>query len=268
MSNLGERSFSALVIEEEAVLRGHFEEVLTHAGFEVYLAATCEEGACLAASLHPDVITLDVTMADMEGWSLLAQLKSDDDLSNIPVVIVSALDDRDIGVALGAAEYLLKPVEPAHLVEVLKRNARGVEGRERRKSQPTILIVEDDADMRELLRLILERESYHVVEAEDGVAALERVSEEVPSLILLDLMMPRVGGFEFISGLRATSAWHSIPVLVITARTLTREEKRQLDDSVTKVLQKGVYRRDQLMEAIRALLLHTVSAQLASGKVQ
>jgi CheY-like chemotaxis protein len=196
-------------------------------------------------------------MSEMEGWVLLAQLKSDPEMEHIPVVVVTALEDRDIGLALGAADYLLKPIDSQQLLRSVKRLLQMPEGTAQ-VEKASILVVEDEADMRMLLRLILEREGYHIIEAEDGIQGLERVAEHPPALILLDLMLPRMGGLEFISGLRATPTWRSIPILVVTAKPLTYADREQLKGSVARVLQKGVYKRDELMAAIRELLLSKV----------
>ncbi len=253
----GDDVFSVLVIDDDADARDRFQRFLAQEGFRVYLATTQEAGMTMARDLHPDVIILDVMMAEMEGWVLLAQLKSDPDVESIPVIVATALEDQDIGVALGAADYLLKPVTPQQILRSLNLCLQ-MPGEVTPIRQASILVVEDDADMRMLMRLILEREGYRVIEAEDGIQGLERVAEQRPALILLDLMLPRMGGFEFISGLRATPVWRSIPILVVTAKPLTYADRERLKGSVARVLQKGVYKRDELMAEIRELLLSSI----------
>jgi hypothetical protein len=249
--------FSVLVVDDDTDARDAFRHLLMQEGFHVHLAATQETGMAMARELHPDVIILDVMMSEMEGWVFLAQLKSDAEVEHIPVIVATALEDRDIGIALGAEDYLLKPVDSQQLLRSLHRCLYTPEEMTQ-VERPSILVVEDDADMRMLLRLILEREGYRIVEAEDGIQALERVAEQRPALILLDLMLPRMGGLEFISGLRATPTGRSIPILVVTAKPLTYADHERLRGSVARVLQKGIYKRDELMAEIRALLLSSL----------
>jgi CheY-like chemotaxis protein len=249
--------FSVLIIDDDTDARDMLQHLLVQDGFHVYVAVTQEAGMTMARELCPDIIILDVMMSEMEGWVLLAELKSDSDVEHIPVIVTTVLEDRDIGIALGAADYLFKPVDSQQLLRSLNFCLRTPDG-VTQVQQASILVIEDDADMRMLLRLILEREGYRIVEAEDGIQGLERVAEQRPALILLDLMLPRMGGLEFISGLRATSAWRSIPILVVTAKPLTYADRERLKGSVARVLQKGVYKRDELMAEIRELLLSSI----------
>ena len=158
--------------------------------------------------------------------------------------MLTIVDDRNLGYALGAAEYLTKPIDRERLLAVLARY---------RRDRP-VLIVEDDAPLRELLRRMLEREGYAVVEAEHGRAALDRLREGAPGVILLDLMMPVMDGFEFLAELRREDAWRGIPVIVLTARDLSAEERELLNGSVARILQKGAYGQEALLAEVRGLV--------------
>src|SRR5829696_9097078 len=183
---------TVLVIDDEATVRDLLERFLSKQGFNVVSADGGEEGLRLAGELRPDVITLDVMMPGMDGWAVLAALKADPDVSDIPVIMLTMLDDKNVGYALGAAEYLTKPIERQRLVSLLEKYRHD-------HSPFNILIVEDDPSSRRTLRQMLENESFQVVEAENGRVALEHVARSRPSLILLDLMMPKMDGFEFVA---------------------------------------------------------------------
>jgi CheY-like chemotaxis protein len=187
----------------------------------------------------------------MDGWAVLTALKADPEVGDIPVVMVTIAEDKNLGYALGAADYLTKPVDRNRLVAVLNKYRR--EG----PSHP-VLIVEDDAATRELLRRMLEKEGWAVIEAEHGRAALERVVESQPALVLLDLIMPEMDGFEFVAELRKHAEWQTLPVIVITAKDLTHEDRLHLNGYVEKILQKGAYSREELLMQVRHLVADCV----------
>jgi CheY-like chemotaxis protein len=180
---------------------------------------------------------------------VLAALKADTGLAEIPVVMLTMLDDRNLGYALGAADYLTKPIDRDRLATILARYRRDL----------PVLVVDDDADFRELARRILEREGYTVVEAENGRAALDRLRDTTPGAILLDLMMPEMDGFDFVEAVRANSAWRSLPIVVITAKDLSSDDHERLNGYVARVLQKGALSRETLLGEVRDLV--TVSAR-------
>jgi CheY-like chemotaxis protein len=202
------------------------------------------EGLRLARELRPDVITLDVLMPGMDGWSVLAALKGDAQTASIPVVMVTVVDQQNVGLALGAAEFLTKPVDRARLVAILDRY-RGPAPR-------PVLVVDDEPAARESLRRLLERDGWQVAEASDGRAALDWMEANPPSLVLLDLMMPGMDGFEVVEALRSDPRWRALPVVIVTAKDLTAEERDRLTGAVQRVLQKGAYTRDDLLAQVRA----------------
>jgi CheY-like chemotaxis protein len=235
-------SGTVLVIDDDPEVRQLLSRMLGKDGFRVLEARDGEEGVALARREHPDVITLDVLMPGLDGWGVLAALKSDPDIAEIPVVILSIMDERNLGFSLGAAEYLTKPIERAQLSAVLARY--------RRPPGAGVLVVEDDGATRAVLRKALEKEGWEVSEAENGRIGLERVEAGMPALILLDLMMPEVDGFEFLDGLRARHA-AAPPVIVITAKTLTDAERQRLDGGVREVVQKRSRDIEGLLSDVR-----------------
>ncbi len=244
---------TVLVIDDDPAARELMRRFLSQEGFTVATAADGEEGLRLARQLHPDVITLDVMMPRMDGWAVLTQLKSTPELSDIPVIIVTITDDKRLGFSLGAADYMTKPVDRQRLIGVLRRYEQ-----ESAASLGTILVVEDDTIARELLRRTLEKEGWLVREAANGRAALEAVSQQQPDLILLDLMMPEVDGFQVVSMLRMHPTWRTIPVIVVTAKELTPDDRQWLNASVARTLQKGNYQRDDLLRDVRDLVLNHI----------
>ncbi len=249
---------TVLVVDDDASAREMIGRMLAKDGYRVISAADGAEGLRMAAEHRPDAITLDVMMAGLDGWSVLSRLKEDPALARIPVVVVTVVDDRNLGFALGAADYLMKPVDREGLTEVLRRvRSNGGGG--------GVLVVEDDPPTREMLRRILEKEGWTVSEAANGRLGLERIGEEVPSLVLLDLMMPEMDGFEFVEALRRRDDGFDVPVVVLTAKDLTEEDRRRLEGSVARVLQKGAHPTDEIVVEVRRLLEGARSAPTTTG---
>jgi GAF domain-containing protein/DNA-binding response OmpR family regulator len=240
---------TVLVIDDEAAVRDLMQRFLTKEGFRVVTAASGEDGLRRARELRPDAITLDVMMPGMDGWAVLSALKADPDVADIPVVMLTIVDDRNLGYALGASDYLTKPIDRERLVTVLEKYRRDL----------PVLVVDDDPVLRQLLRRMLEPEGYTVVEADNGRVALERLREVSPSVVLLDLMMPEMDGFEFVAEFRRDPRWREIPIVVVTARDLSREDHERLNGSVQKILQKGEHDRDQLLAQVRELVGQSVA---------
>jgi CheY-like chemotaxis protein len=208
---------TVLVVDDDEAVRELMQRFLGREGFRVVATGRGEEALRLAREIAPDAITLDVMMPGMDGWAVLTALKADAATADIPVIMVTIVDDRNLGYALGAADYLTKPIDRDRLVAVLARH----------RSQRPILVVDDDPALRELLRRTLEREGYAVLEADDGRSALSRIGERLPGLILLDLMMPHMNGFELLTELRARPEWRGIRAVV--TKDLTPEERQRLN---------------------------------------
>jgi hypothetical protein len=239
---------TVLVIDDEAAVRDLMQRFLTREGFRVVVAAGGEEGLRRARELRPDAITLDVMMPGMDGWAVLSALKAAPDLADIPVIMLTIVDDRNLGYALGAADYLTKPIDRERLVAVLRQHRRDL----------PVLVVDDDAEVRALFRRMLEPDGYAVMEAPNGRAALERLREITPGVILLDLMMPEMDGFEFVAEFRRHEAWRAIPIVVVTAKDLSHDDRQRLNGYVERILQKGAYGREQLLAEVRELVAASV----------
>jgi signal transduction histidine kinase/DNA-binding response OmpR family regulator len=236
-----------LVIDDDPDVRAIMERLLRRDGYRPVLASGGVEGLELARRLRPAAITLDVLMPGMDGWSVLSALKADPELAATPVVMCTIADDRRRAYALGAADFLTKPLDRAHLSALLRRHVRpGTAG--------AVLVVDDDPLVRRLAREVLEREGWAVAEAVDGRAALAQVQEVRPQLVILDLMMPQMDGFEFIEQFRASEAWRAIPVVVVTAKDLTAAERHRLSGSVSRILAKGAHPLAEVLGQLRELI--------------
>jgi len=238
---------TVLVIDDDAAVRDLLARTLGREGFTVLTAASGQAGLRAAREARPDMITLDVVMPGMDGWAVLAALKSDPELGDIPVIMLSIVDEKHLGVALGAAEYMTKPIERDRLTAILRKYGRA-------GARRSVLVVEDEPATRELLRRTLEGEGWSVTEAGNGRAALERVADACPDLVLLDLVMPEMDGFEFLEAFRADLRSLSVPVVVLTARELTEEDRRRLNGGVSRVLGKGTVGADELVAVVRGHL--------------
>jgi CheY-like chemotaxis protein/two-component sensor histidine kinase len=236
-----------LIIDDDPTVHDLLKTLLLKEGFQVSSALNAADGLKMARELKPTLITLDVRMPERDGWHVLADLKSDEALAEIPVVMVSVIEDRKTAFALGAADYLTKPIERERLAAVLARYRSGD------TTAGSVLVVDDDGDARKMLGGMLEREGWRVQEAANGIEALRQVARGTPQLILLDLIMPELDGFGFLTELRKTAAWRSIPVVVVTAMDLTAEDTARLNGGVDKVLQKGTFDLERFKTEIRAL---------------
>jgi CheY-like chemotaxis protein len=196
-------------------------------------------------------------MPGMDGWAVLTALKADAATAEIPVIMMTIVDDKNMGFALGAADYFTKPIDfqRLHLVLEKYRKPAGLSHRSHTQAdQPTVLVIEDDPSAREMLRRTLEKDGWQVTEAQNGKAGLTQLAATSPALILLDLMMPEMDGFEFMDALRQRGDVKRIPVIVITAKDLTEEDRRRLNGSVERIIQKGAASQGELLELVRALL--------------
>jgi signal transduction histidine kinase/CheY-like chemotaxis protein len=236
-----------LVIDDDPTARELIAEQLTAEGFAVATAAGGLEGIRRARELKPLAITLDVMMPDLDGWSVLAALRQDPQLAEIPVIMVTILDEQRRGMALGVAGYLTKPIDRERL--------RGVVRRLRAPARAArVLLVDDDELQRRRVRLWLEAEQWSVEEADGGRAALARIAAARPDVILLDLMMPEMDGFALVAALQADAQHRDIPVIVITALDLSADDRVRLNSGIESVLVKDDFKPEELVRRIRRLL--------------
>jgi signal transduction histidine kinase/CheY-like chemotaxis protein len=236
-----------LVIDDDATARDLISDYLKAEGFSVETAAGGVEGLKRAKEMRPAAITLDVMMPDLDGWSVLAALRQDAELAEIPVIMVSIADEHRRGIALGAAGYLTKPIDRERFHRLLRRF--------RSATPPTrILLVDDDPMQRERVRAWLEDKQWRVQEACNGREALARLQKSKPDVILLDLMMPEMDGFQVVAALQKEAGWRDIPVIVITSLDLTAKDRERLNSGVEMVLVKETFQPDDLVARIRRLV--------------
>jgi len=240
-----------LIIDDDLSSQNYIASTLNSWGFEVHSALNGTEGFVLAKRLKPDVITLDVMMPGIDGWSVLTDLKANPDLAHIPVIMTTFINDQNLGYALGAADYIVKPIDRQQLLKTLQRLNI--------KAGGSILIVEDDPMNRDVLGRQLLKEGYRVEEATNGIQALELLKVIQPKLILLDLMMPQMDGFQVIDRLKETPEWRSIPIVVLTAKDLDAYDRQRLQGFVESIYRKGNYDRQQFMTEVHRLLTNIVS---------
>jgi signal transduction histidine kinase/CheY-like chemotaxis protein len=255
---LTRRSRTVLVIDDDPTVRELMERFLIREGFPVVTAANGVEGLRRAREVRPAAITLDVLMPDLDGWTVLAALKGDPELADIPVIFVTILDEKTKGYSLGATDYLVKPVDRERLTQVLTRLCGDRPSRR-------ILVVEDDETTRTVLQRALERDGWSVIQAENGRVALAQVAEQRPDAILLDLMMPEMDGFAFLAELRHQAPWREIPVVVLTAMDLTEADRRRLNGEVERIIEKGAYSRDELLREVGRLLAASIEPRPETG---
>jgi CheY-like chemotaxis protein len=250
---------TVLIVDDDPVARDLLSASLKGKGYRIVHAGNGDEALNLARKLRPDAITLDIIMPQTDGWAVLTALKGDAELRDIPVVIVTILQDRAIGLSLGAVDFLTKPVDRARLTALLHELLR---------REGLILLVEDESNTRAMLRQAIERMDLEVAEAVNGRGALEWLAQnQPPALILLDIMMPEMDGFEFLDAFRKHPEWQDIPVIVLTAKELTAQERERLMGQTRKVIAKGDSFRDDIATAIGAAIrrpaAHTAAASSA-----
>ncbi len=246
----GEAEFTAsqqpsiLLIDDEPVNGQLMQKYLVDEGWSLVFAESGAEGLRLTRKLKPKLICLDILMPSMDGWSVLSELKRDPELRDIPVIILSMTDDKPLGYSLGASEFLTKPLDREQLVTVIDKYLSDSAGR-------SVLVVEDDATTSEMMVKLLGKDGYSVVTAGNGRLALQQLAAEMPGLILLDLMMPEMDGYQFLAELRKHKEWSTIPVVVVTAKSMGAEDSMRLNGYVKGVLQKGSFEPKQLLAEVR-----------------
>lgn len=243
-----------LVIDDDPNVREMLQGYIHKLGYRVALAANGDEGLRLARKLKPSAITLDAVMPGMDGWMVLSALKTDPQLAEIPVIMATIFEEENQGYSLGATDYLIKPISQEQLRLTLSKYQIS------NSHQQRVMVVEDDHITRGMMEVMLARSGWQVCSAENGKKALdylencEKNQEDMPCLILLDLMMPELDGFQVVDRLRHHRVWQNIPVIVLTAKDITLEDRMRLKNGVQNIFQKGAYKRDSLLAEIREQL--------------
>jgi CheY-like chemotaxis protein len=241
-----------LVIDDDATARQLLTRVLEERGYEVITAEGGEQGIALATSEKPALITCDILMPNVDGWEVLQCLKDDPDTASIPVVMVSMVDDGKKGAALGAVEHLRKPVDRDQLRKIVARYV---------KTAGKVLVVEDDPAVQKTIAKALGSMSIETLVANNGQEALDTLAEQWPDLILLDLMMPVMDGYEFLSHFRKLKGSEKTPVIIITAKDLSTKERKELASSVTEIFTKEENYVEDLIESVGALISDSRSSE-------
>jgi len=240
-----------LVVEDDPPAAELLARQLERAGFR---AETVRSGADVidkARKMKPAAITLDILLPDLDGWEVLNRLKHDESTSSIPVIVISVVDNPDLGIALGALDYFVKPVPANELITRLRRFHFGPNGA-RDKTQ--VLVVDDERTNRDWLTEVLEPAGFGVIPAVGGREAIELARSRRPDLVLLDLMMPDVSGFDVVEAIRSDKATASTPIMVLTAKDLTEADKRQLNGRVSNILQRGSTGASDLVSLLREVI--------------
>ncbi|WP_455219525.1 response regulator, partial [Kaarinaea lacus] len=236
-----------LIIDDDPMACELQQRHLSKQDYDVICVKTGEEGIKRINELSPDVILLDVMLTDMSGWQVLTYVKSQPHLVHIPVIMLTMINEKNTAYSLGATAYLTKPIDREELTATVNKCVR-------KAGQDSVLVIDDDADARKLARLVLENEGFSVIEAENGYLGLMRVAERIPSVILLDLLMPNMNGHEFLSELELHERWDNIPVIALTAMELDENERFSLENRVSMIIQKGAYSIDHVLNAVREIL--------------
>jgi len=242
-----------LVVEDDANAYDLIASALSSASYLPIRARHGEEALKLAREAKPAAVTLDLVLPGVDGWEVLKRLKSDDDTRNIPVVIISVVDNRELGVALGADDYFVKPVDRDRLLERIAEMTSP-------RARPRLLLIDDDHSVHSLLDAELAEHGYTFESAFSGEDGLRAARENTPDVIILDLMMPGMSGFEVAGSLKDDPLTANIPILVLTSKDLTADDRRDLQSKVTTFVSKGTGARDQLLREIRRLQQRRINA--------
>ena len=239
-----------LIVEDKPHARQILQSYLSEAGYEIETAANGIEALEKAKQWKPDVITLDILLPVKDGWQVLRELKQHPLCKNIPVIIISMLDERNVGFGLGAVDYFVKPVQKDELLESLRR----VTGtRLKLRQSAKILVIDDDRSVTDLVEVILEAEGCTVLKASDGREGLRLAQEDRPDLIILDLVMPEISGFNVAYQLKHNPKTQSIPVIVMTSMEIDEETREQLQGFVVGLMKKSGFTKKDLLQEISAI---------------
>ena len=242
-------------IDDDPEVLRLLRDSLQDSGFKVIGALNGDEGISLAKQLKPFAITLDVLMPHRDGWSVLQALKSDPETGSIPVIIVSIMENKALGFSLGVSDYILKPFDRKDLIERFHR----LELVRNKK----VLVVDDDEGINHLLQTLLKHDGYQVSCAFDGENALKQIERDPPDIVLLDLMMPKVSGFDVLESIRLNSALDDMLVIIMTAKCLTQEETDELKKRSQTIIEKGSKSTKDVIGIIRKRL---AQAQTGAAK--
>jgi signal transduction histidine kinase/CheY-like chemotaxis protein len=237
-----------LVVEDDDASRELLEVTLTQEGYRVVSAPNGKEALELANKMKPFAITLDIMMPGMNGWDVLKYLKLEEQTHDIPVIITSMVDEREMGVIWGAVEHFIKPIQKDTLLSTLEKIKDKVE-----KSSLSVLVVDDEKSAVELVAAMLDGKEFNVLKAYGGQEAIDLAFKEQPEVIILDLMMPEVSGFDVIKALKNRPDTIDIPIIICTAKDLDPYDIKELDENASSIMHKGMFTRENLLASIKQL---------------
>jgi signal transduction histidine kinase/DNA-binding response OmpR family regulator len=248
-------ALTVLVVDDDPTVHDVLTATLAREGYRLLHAREGAEALEIMRKSPPDLVTLDVMMPNIDGWSVLGMMKSDPDLEHIPVIMITIVDDRNLGYSMGASEYMTKPIDRTRLVALIRRfTGHDADG--------LVLIVDDDPEVRDIVRTTVQGAGMRAAEAINGAAALDWLRDHpAPALILLDLMMPEMDGFAFLDHVRADAALREVPIVVLTAKELTEGERAFLAERTILILSKSAQPIGSLGAALTALARQRVPAQ-------
>ena len=237
-----------LIVEDDPPASELLSRQLQRAGFRTEVVRSGAEVMSFARQRKPAAITLDILLPGIDGWEVLTRLKHDEATSSIPVIVISIVDNPELGLALGAVDYFVKPVPARELIARLRRFKLGANGG---GDKTQVLVVDDERANRDWLKEVLEPAGFGVISAVGGREAIELARARHPDLVLLDLMMPEVSGFDVVEALRSDGSTSKTPIMVLTAKDLTEADKRQLNGRVSSILQRGTTGASDLVSMLR-----------------
>jgi CheY-like chemotaxis protein len=251
---------AVLVVDDDPSVLDLLKRYLSKEGYLVECVSSGEEGLERARQISPMAIILDVMMPHKDGWAVLQEIKSDPVLKSIPVVMYTMVDEKNFGLAIGAAEYLIKPVSKEKILQVLEKFKR-------KTPREYILVIDDDPDLRTIASRTIEKAGWNVQTADNGKSGLSLLESAAPSIIFLDLMMPVMDGFEFLAAFQNREEWKHIPIVVITSKDLSMEERNRLNGIVRKIIQKGDFTPEKLLKQLSMLIPQLTSNISETGPV-
>ncbi len=238
-----------LVIDNDTDSRKIISGFLKEQGYELIEASTGEEGVQMARTLSPGIVILEISLTGaITGWDVIALLKASPETKDLIIIVISILDEKNKGYSLGAVDYLVKPIDRKSLLDTVEKFRKAASGLSK------VLVVDDDENTRIFFKSVLEKNNWVVTEAGNGQEAIEQLKNVVPDVILLDLMMPVMDGFDFLDYFRKTPQWLSIPVIVVTAKVLTPEERENLRGKVFEIIEKSGHTKEDICKSLSLLI--------------
>ena len=250
---MGSKPPVILVADNDPAVKERIEPFLSHAGYEVVIAASAQEALRKAVQLQPLAVLIDTQLPPNGGSGLVYDLRRESKTKDIPIVLTSKVNKESLPFDIGQADFLTKPIDRQQLLQMMVKFDLLADGKRGKKTPSSILIVDDDPQNIRLVKAMLKPFNMEVMVADGGKAGLELALKKKPDLIILDLMMPDVDGFEVVSKLREDPAGSQIPILIYTAKNITSEDRERLQGNIQTIIQKGDFGKDRFLEMINNL---------------